>query len=338
MLTTLRFHLEVSRLQNCFVNATFLTIMWTHLMCGDYNMGRWGEATAIFLDIVMDGAAAPLCLRSHSKLQPGFAQWQQLKVENSTTQQDYSEFLHYFFGWSAADMLHWPWAGDSVVQMKWSLLKRMMRMPLYCCILTYGKAWIIQNNFNMCWINGTTQMECYRHLSRHRTLCASRFVDFKMPPILIAQQLILEPSVHIYPASRIPGWVWHAFHIRLLHWCTTVEMLEVGITIVSLHSLTSMVICNGSFLMTIANQWRGPFCLSGSCLMSRMSGWFDVTNITNGSSHQQQCLLRNLHWPMSWLIYVSPAIFYALRMIGADDVYSSLLVVTNATFMALTLR
>ena len=61
----------------CYVNATFLTIMWTHLMCGDYNMGSWGEATAIFLDIVKDGEVAPLCLRSHSRLQSGFAQWQQ---------------------------------------------------------------------------------------------------------------------------------------------------------------------------------------------------------------------------------------------------------------------
>ena len=62
-------------------------------------MGSWGEATATCLDIVMDGAATPLCLRSHSKLGPGFAQWQQLRGENFTTQQDYSEFLHYFLGW-----------------------------------------------------------------------------------------------------------------------------------------------------------------------------------------------------------------------------------------------
>ena len=59
----------------CYVNATFLTIMWTHLMCGDFNMGSWGDATAIFLEIVKDGRAKPLCLRSHSKLQSGFAQW-----------------------------------------------------------------------------------------------------------------------------------------------------------------------------------------------------------------------------------------------------------------------
>ena len=53
----------------CYVNATFLTIMWTHLMCGDFSMGSWGETTAIFLEIVKDGETMPLCLRSHLRLQ-----------------------------------------------------------------------------------------------------------------------------------------------------------------------------------------------------------------------------------------------------------------------------
>ena len=68
-------------------------------MCGDFTMGSWGEATATFLEIVKDGETKPLCLRSHSRLQSGFAQWQQLRGERSTTQQDYGEFLHYFLGW-----------------------------------------------------------------------------------------------------------------------------------------------------------------------------------------------------------------------------------------------
>ena len=83
----------------CYVNATFLTIMWTHLMCSDFNMGSWGDATAIFLAVLKDGDSQPLCLRDHSMLQSGFDQWQQLRGENSTTQQDYGEFLHYLLGW-----------------------------------------------------------------------------------------------------------------------------------------------------------------------------------------------------------------------------------------------
>ena len=83
----------------CYVNATFLTIMWTHLMCGDFNMGSWGDATAIFLAVLKDGETQPLCLRDHSMLQSGFDQWQQLRGERSTTQQDYGEFLHYLLGW-----------------------------------------------------------------------------------------------------------------------------------------------------------------------------------------------------------------------------------------------
>ena len=48
----------------CYVNATFLTIMWTHLMCGAFNMSSWDDATAIFLAILKDGEHAPLCLRA----------------------------------------------------------------------------------------------------------------------------------------------------------------------------------------------------------------------------------------------------------------------------------
>ena len=83
----------------CYVNATFLTIMWTHLMCGDFNMWSWGDATAIFLAVLKDGETQQLCLRDHSMLQSGFDQWQQLRGERSTTQQDYGEFLHYLLGW-----------------------------------------------------------------------------------------------------------------------------------------------------------------------------------------------------------------------------------------------
>ena len=88
----------------CILKA-FLTLswphlcMWSHFMCCNFNMSSWGDATAIFLEILQDGATAPLCLRSHSKLHAGFAQWQQLRGEQSTTQQDYGEFLHYFLGW-----------------------------------------------------------------------------------------------------------------------------------------------------------------------------------------------------------------------------------------------
>ena len=83
----------------CYVNATFLTIMWTHLMCGGFNVTSWGELTTVFLGIVMDGQTTPLSLRRHAQLQSGFAQWQQLRGESSTTQQDYGEFLHYFHSW-----------------------------------------------------------------------------------------------------------------------------------------------------------------------------------------------------------------------------------------------
>ena len=83
----------------CFVNAVYLTVMWTHLMCGDFNMGSWGLITTMFLATLMDGINAPLHLRKHPMLQAGFAQWQQLRGEGVSTQQDYSEFLHYFLGW-----------------------------------------------------------------------------------------------------------------------------------------------------------------------------------------------------------------------------------------------
>ena len=83
----------------CYVNATFLTILWTHTMCGDFNMGSWGDETAIFLGLLNDGVQSSLCLRSHAALQPGFSQWQQLRGESYNTQQDYGEFLHYFFKW-----------------------------------------------------------------------------------------------------------------------------------------------------------------------------------------------------------------------------------------------
>ena len=83
----------------CFVNAVYLTVMWTHLMCSDFNMGSWGLVTTAFLATLLDGIDSPLCLRRHPRLQAGFAQWQQLRGESDTIQQDYSEFLHYFLGW-----------------------------------------------------------------------------------------------------------------------------------------------------------------------------------------------------------------------------------------------
>ena len=83
----------------CYVNASFLTILWTHMMCGDFNMGSWGDETAVFLDLLKDGVQPSLCLRGHAALQPGFSQWQQLRGECSNTQQDYGEFLQYFLKW-----------------------------------------------------------------------------------------------------------------------------------------------------------------------------------------------------------------------------------------------
>ena len=83
----------------CYVNATFLTIIWTHLMCAEFNMGSWIKETAMFLQIVMDGKDSPLCLRRHPLLQSGFSQWQQLCGEHAAFQQDYSEFLTFFLGW-----------------------------------------------------------------------------------------------------------------------------------------------------------------------------------------------------------------------------------------------
>ena len=83
----------------CYVNATFLTIMWLHLMCGDFHEASWGDLTTTFLGIVMDGQTQPLSLRNQSQLQSGFSQWQQLRGEASTTQQDFGEFLHYFLSW-----------------------------------------------------------------------------------------------------------------------------------------------------------------------------------------------------------------------------------------------
>ena len=78
----------------CFVNAVYLTVMWTHLMCSDFTLGSWGLVTTAFLATLMDGIDSPLCLRRHPRLQSGFAQWQQLRGE-----QDYSEFLQNFLGW-----------------------------------------------------------------------------------------------------------------------------------------------------------------------------------------------------------------------------------------------
>ena len=83
----------------CFVNAVYLTVMWTHLMCCDFTLGSWGLVTTTFLATLLDGIGSPLCLRSHPRLQAGFAQWQRLRGEGQNMQQDYSEFLHYFLGW-----------------------------------------------------------------------------------------------------------------------------------------------------------------------------------------------------------------------------------------------
>ena len=80
----------------CFVNAVYLTVMWMHLVCS--NLGSWGLITATFLATVLDGIDSPPCRRSHLMLQSGFAQWQQLRGEKATIQQDFGEFLHYFLG------------------------------------------------------------------------------------------------------------------------------------------------------------------------------------------------------------------------------------------------
>ena len=83
----------------CFVNMVYLTVMWTHLMCSDFTMGSWGLVTTTFMSTLMEGKDSPLCLRQHPMLQSGFEQWQRLRGEKATAQQDYSEFLQYFLGW-----------------------------------------------------------------------------------------------------------------------------------------------------------------------------------------------------------------------------------------------
>ena len=82
----------------CFVSAVFLTVMCTHLMRSDFNMGSWGLVTTTFLATLMDGTNSPLCVPSHPMLQSGFAQWQQLRGEQANAQQVYSEFLQSFLG------------------------------------------------------------------------------------------------------------------------------------------------------------------------------------------------------------------------------------------------
>ena len=113
----------------CFANAVYLTVMWTHVMCSAFTMGSWGLVTTTFLTTLIDGKRSPLCLRSHPMLQSGLAQWQQLRGERANVQQD-------SWGGSAALMLHRPLADVSAVPMKWSL-KQKVRDP----ILLYYDLW-----------------------------------------------------------------------------------------------------------------------------------------------------------------------------------------------------
>ena len=92
----------------CFVNAVYLTVMWTHLMCCDFNMGSWGLVTTAFLDTLTDGIDSPLCLRSHPRLQAGFAQWQQLRGEMPPYSRTIANSCTISWGGSAANMLHRP--------------------------------------------------------------------------------------------------------------------------------------------------------------------------------------------------------------------------------------
>ena len=207
----------------------FLTIMWTHLMCGDFTLGSWGEATAIFLQIVKDGENQPLCLRSHSRLQSGFAQWQQLRGERSTTQQDYGEFLRYFLGWICSRHVALT---TSRQFLKATEVVIAEKSDAYSPNLLHSDlwwTWLLRNNFNMFWTNGIIQMACCRLLNKLHISYAFRFADFKMPTPLTALHSTLETFELFCPASSMPGSALQLSHIRLLHWCTTMAMPEVGI-------------------------------------------------------------------------------------------------------------
>ena len=80
----------------CFLNTVFLTTVWVHLLCSDFNMMTWGKLTLPLQTLLLAEMAAPLCLRTHPLFQDMLEQWQVLRAHG---QQDYGEFLCFYLGW-----------------------------------------------------------------------------------------------------------------------------------------------------------------------------------------------------------------------------------------------
>ena len=80
----------------CYVNTVFITVYWTHLLCSDFVINTWGSHTVGMMQLLVDHAVAPLCIRQRPFFAAGFQQWEGLR---SHGQHDYGDFLCFFLGW-----------------------------------------------------------------------------------------------------------------------------------------------------------------------------------------------------------------------------------------------
>ena len=86
----------------CYVNTVFITVYWTHLLCSDFVINTWGPHTVGMMQLLLDPAVAPLCIRQHPFFAAGFQQWEVLR---SHGQHDYGDFLSFFLGWLDTDLV-----------------------------------------------------------------------------------------------------------------------------------------------------------------------------------------------------------------------------------------
>ena len=128
--------------------------------------------------------------------------------------------------------------------------------------------WPLHSNkkFKIYLTTGITPMVWFKPWNWPHISYAFRFVGFWTRATLTDLHSILETCECTCRASLTTGWT------------------EVGITIVQLQSSTIMVTWNGSFMMTIADQWCGLFYLNGSYMISPIYGWFEVISISNESN------------------------------------------------------
>ena len=278
-------------------------------------ISQWGAGerpTATFLEIVKDGETQATLLEKPLEASIGVRSMAAVargKIHHSAGLWGVSALL--FLGGSAADMLQWPPADVFSEQTEVVIAEKSDAMLSNSVAFRFvGETWLVRKQFQHVldqWHHSNGMLQAVEQASHILCFQICRFprCPYHWPQLhltLATFELFLpcfiDASLSI---AKIPYQITALvhYHGKCQRW---------ALQTASLHIWTNMKIWNGSFTMTIANLWCGtilPEWFSLWCHTCLYDSQWQVSSIENKPPmvvpHP-----GNLHWPMSWLNYVSP--------------------------------